>query len=85
MTYIFIIATAVSVGIWSLLIIKIQQISRCLGYFRTAILLIGLIGVCFQFDFTDLFGFRTFVFFLVGWKIAIGFALIKVRKERIEI
>lgn len=77
MIYIFIIATALSLGIWSALIIRNQQISKGLGYLGLVVLAIGILGVGFKFNFTNLFGFRTFVFLIVSWKIAVGIAMIK--------
>ena len=77
MTYIFISATALSLGIWSILIIKNQQISAWLGYFGLVVLAIGLLSVGFKFNFTNLLGFKTFVFLIVSWKIAVGIKMIK--------
>jgi hypothetical protein len=77
MTYIFISATALSLGIWSILIIKNQQISAWLGYFGLVVLAIGLLSVGFKFNFTNLLGFKTFIFLIVSWKIAVGITMIK--------
>lgn len=63
MATIFIFATAIAICIWSVLIIQAKQISKELGYFGLTIIAFGLIGTFLKFNFTDLFGFRTFIFF----------------------
>lgn len=80
MTYIVITAISLSIGIWSFLIIKTNQLSKWLGYFGLIVIIIGLLGVLLNFDFTSLLGFRTFVFGLVGWIIVIGIKMIKPEK-----
>lgn len=77
MTYIVITALSLSIGIWSFLIILTNQIPKWLGYFGLAIIAFGLLGIFFQFKFTDIFGFRTFVFGLVSWIIAVGFNMLR--------
>ena len=65
MALIFITATSLCVCIWSILIIKTNQISKGLGYFGLIIISFGLIGVLLKFNFTSLLGFRTFTVGLV--------------------
>lgn len=72
MTYIVITAISLSIGIWSFLIIKTNQLSKWLGYFGLTIIAIGHFGVLLSFDFTSLLGFRTFIFSLISWIIVIG-------------
>lgn len=83
MTYIFIAATSFAIGIWSILIIKTNQIPKWLGYFGLIILAFGSLGVILNFNFTNLFGFRLFVFGLVSWKIVVGInMLLKSESEK---
>lgn len=77
MTYIVITAISLSIGIWSFLIIKTNQLSKWLGYFGLIVIIIGLLGVLLSFDLTSLLGFRTFIFGLVSWIIVIGIKMIK--------
>lgn len=77
MTYIVITAISLSIGIWSFLIILTNQIPKWLGYFGLAIIAIGLLGVLLRFNFTDLLGFRTFIFGLVSWIMAVGFNMLR--------
>lgn len=72
MAVIFIAATSLAVAIWSVLIIKNKKISPWLGYWGVLIILFGLTGVFLKFNFTDLWGFRTFIFGLAAWKIAVA-------------
>lgn len=81
MAMILISATSLAVGIWSVLIIKTKQLSKWLGYFGLTTILFGLIGVFLKFNFTDLFGFRTFMVGLVLWEIAIGFNMLILKKN----
>jgi len=80
MATIFISATSIAVGIWSVLIIQTKQISKWFGYLGLTIISFGIIGVFLKFNFTDLLGFRTFMFGLVMWKITIGINMLKINK-----
>lgn len=84
MATIFISATSLAVGIWSVLIIKTNQIAKWIGYFGLTIIAFGLIGVFLKFNFTDLLGFRTFTFGLVTWKIAVGINMLKSKHDKTE-
>ncbi|WP_445737606.1 hypothetical protein [Mariniflexile sp.] len=81
MTSIFISATSLAVGLWSVLIIQTKRISKWLGYFGLTIISFGFLGVFLKFNFTDLMGFRTFIFGLVIWKIAVGISMLKKHKK----
>lgn len=80
MATIFISATSVAVGIWSVLIIQTKQISKWIGYLGLTIISFGLIGIFLKFNFTNLLGFRTFIFGLVAWKIVVGLNMLKTNK-----
>jgi hypothetical protein len=77
MAAIFIGATSLSIAMWSFLIIQTIHISKWKGYFGLAIIAFGLFGLFFNFNFTDLFGFRIFMMSLVSWIILIGISMVK--------
>lgn len=77
MTIIFITAVAISIAIWSILIIRSAQLSKWLGCYGLLIVAFGIVGIFLKFNFTDLFGFRVFVAGLVSWKIAAGFMILQ--------
>ncbi|RYZ28992.1 MAG: hypothetical protein EOO10_07720 [Chitinophagaceae bacterium] len=83
MTYIFITAISVAIAIWSFLIILNGHIQKWLGYFGLIVIAIGILGILLRFNFTDLFGFRTFMLGLVSWIVAVGTSmLIALRTDR---
>lgn len=77
MTYIVITAISLAIGIWSFLIILTNQIPKWVGFFGLTVIAIGLLGVVLKFNFTDLLGFRTFIFGLVSWIMTVGFNMIR--------
>jgi hypothetical protein len=77
MTTIFIVAAAISIAIWSVLIIRLAQLPKWVGYYGLVIVAFGIVGIFLKFNFTNLFGFRVFVAGLVSWKIIAGFALLQ--------
>lgn len=80
MTYIVITSISIAIGIWSFLIILTNKLPKWLGYFGLTVIAIGLLGVLLRFNFTDLLGFRTFIFGLVSWIIAVGFNMTRKAK-----
>lgn len=76
MAYILITAITIAIAIWSWLITRSKQMSAWTGYFGLFITALGIIALIGQFDFTSLFGFRTFLIGLAVWKIVAGFSLI---------
>lgn len=77
MTSVFITAVAISITIWSVLILRTLQLPKWLGYYGLLIVTFGLAGICLKFDFTNLLGFRVFIAGLVAWKIAAGLLMIQ--------
>lgn len=77
MDYIFIAASCLSMGIWSVLIIRDATFPRWTGYYGLLLLVLGVAGVVVRFNFIDLFGFRVFVFGLVSWVVSMGVFLIR--------
>lgn len=77
MDYIFIISSSLSTGVWSLLMIYNNKISKWIGYYGLVLLLFAIAGLVLQFNFTNLFGFRIYVFGIVSWIILTGYSMIK--------
>jgi hypothetical protein len=80
MDYIFIAAISFSIGLWSLLIIRTGNLSKWLGYYGLLTIACGFGGILLQFNFVNLFGFRVFIFGMVGWMVAVGLLLIRSAK-----
>lgn len=80
MDYIFITAISFSIALWSLLIIRSTAFPKWAGYYGLLLVISGFAAVLLQFNFVNLFGFRIFIFGIVGWMIAIGLLLIRSTK-----
>ncbi len=80
MDYIFIAASAVSVGIWSVLMIRGSKFPKWVGYYGLSLLLLAIVAAFFRFNFIDLSGFRVVVFGMVSWIISVGVFIL--RKSR---
>jgi small-conductance mechanosensitive channel len=82
MDYIFIGCVLFAIGIWS-----VQMVSRrgpfpaWLGYFGLLLLAASAFGVISGFNFINLFGFRVFIFSLVGWIGAAGVLMMRSSQE----
>lgn len=81
MALIFISATLISIGIWSILIIISEQLPKWIGYLGLIIVLVALISLFSKFNFTSVIGFRIFVFGIVIWITACGIEMIKCKKN----
>lgn len=81
MALIFISATLISIGIWSILIIISEQLRKWIGYLGLIIVLVALISLFSKFNFTSVIGFRIFVFGIVIWITACGIEMIKCKKN----
>lgn len=81
MDYIFITAISFSIALWSLLIIRSTVFPKWVGYYGLLLVIAGLAAIMLQFNFINLFGFRIFIFGLVGWIIAVGVLLIRLAKN----
>lgn len=79
MAMILIFAFSLAVAIWSVIIVQTGKLPVRIGYFGLVIILFGLTGIFFSFNFADLPGFRFFVGGLVVWKIAVGISLLRSR------
>jgi hypothetical protein len=77
---IFVGGLLLAVGIWSVLIIRSNQIPKWLGYFGLILLAFCLVALLARFNFTNLHGIRIFVIGLVFWKVTVGFYMIKLKK-----
>jgi hypothetical protein len=80
MDYIFIVASAVSVGIWSVLIIRGSEFPKWIGYYGIALLLMAMVAAFFQFNFINLYGFRLIIFGMVSWIISVGIFMFRKSK-----
>lgn len=77
MDYIFIGGLTLAIGIWSVLIIQHNVFSKWLGYFGIILVFLAAIAILFNFNFTNLFGFRIYVFSMVSWIVSAGWLMIK--------
>jgi len=75
--YILITASSISIGIWSVLIIRTSKMPKWVGYYGLSFLLLGIIATILQFNFITLLGFRVFIFGMVSWIIITGVLMIK--------
>lgn len=81
LSYIFIIAAALSVAIWSAIVIRTMRLTKWLGYYGLLIVALGLSAMILNFNFTSVIGFGIFVFGLVSWKIIAGVLLLIPNKK----
>ncbi|WP_138991013.1 hypothetical protein [Larkinella sp. C7] len=79
MSYILMTCVTVSVGIWSALLLRRNDLPRWLGYGGVGLVGLGLLGVVLGYDFHGVGGFRLFVFALAGWLAGGGVLLIRTR------
>lgn len=79
MSYILMTCVTVSVGIWSALLLRRNDLPRWLGYGGIGLVGLGLLGAVVGYDFHGVGGFRLFVFALAGWLLGVGVLLIRTR------
>lgn len=79
MDYIFIGATCIAMSLWGILIIAKSVFPKWIGYAGILTSISALVSGITGFVFTDLFGFRIFIFGFVLWMVVVGFRL---RTER---
>jgi hypothetical protein len=79
--YILIGGICMSVLLWSVEMIKQKKPSVNLGYFGILLTAAAVVMLVSGFAFTSLYGFRVFIFGLVGWLVWCGWCLIKVQKS----
>ncbi|NMH85916.1 hypothetical protein [Flavivirga algicola] len=75
--YVFIAGMCTAIAIYSFIIILLEQLSKWIGYLGIIILISTIIGAITGFAFTNLVGFRVFVFSIVGWILCTGASLIR--------
>lgn len=75
--YIFIGATCIAILLWSIAILRIKTFPVWLAYFGILLNVGFLMGLVLDFNFVNLYGFRVFIFSLVGWIVAAGVLMIK--------
>ena len=75
MDYIFIGAVCVAISLWGILIITKSIFPKWIGYVGLAISGSTVVSGIAGFVFTDLFGFRIFIFGLVLWMVVVGYHL----------
>jgi len=73
--YIFIVATCVSVSIYSILIISSNKLPKWIGYLGISLIIFAAIGLLTGFVFTNLIGFQVFIFGISTWFLATGISL----------
>ncbi|MEM7086205.1 MAG: hypothetical protein AAF489_08495 [Bacteroidota bacterium] len=81
MDYIFIVSIALSMAVWSILIIKQSIYSKWIGYYGILLIAVFLVFVFSTFSFVSLHGFRFLIFGLVSWVITIGVSMMVKAKE----
>lgn len=84
MDYILIIAFALSISIWSLLIIQSKTFPKWIGYYGLLLILFGVFALFNRYNFIGLFGFRIIIFGIVSWIIAVGIKILLTDKSRIK-
>ncbi len=75
--YVFIVATCVSISIYSVLIVASNKLPKWIGYLGISINIFAIVGLLTGFVFTNLIGFQVFIFGISTWFLAIGISLIK--------
>jgi len=79
--YVFIVSFCTAITMYSIIIIITKKLPKWIGYIGIAILIFAIIGAATNFVFTNLIGFRIFVFSIAGWILYSGIALIKSKKQ----
>lgn len=74
--FVFIVSLCCALGIYSIHVIRSKRLSIGLGYLGMAILLFAVLGSLTNFTFTNLMGFRVFVFSVALWMAYAGIALL---------
>lgn len=77
MDYILMGAFMLSMGIWSVLILRTNVFPKWLAYLGLGLVVLGSLGFVMRFDYIHLDGFRIFVLSLVGWNVGTGVALMR--------
>jgi hypothetical protein len=75
MDYIFIMGSSISMGIWSVLILRTTGFPKWIGYYGLVLLLMAGIGFFLNFNFINLVGFRAYIFGMSSWIVLMGYLL----------
>ncbi|MCF2443213.1 hypothetical protein L0657_04525 [Dyadobacter sp. CY345] len=81
MANVFIFANCISISIWCVLIIQTQKLPKAAGYLGLSLLGFGFICLLLKANFTDLYGFRSFVAGLATWLTTTGIGMIMKEKS----
>ena len=84
MDYIFMFSLALSICIWSVLIIRSSHFQKWIGYYGIAILIGGVILVISGINLVHLAGFRIVVFLIVSWIVIIALRMIMHQTDTLE-
>jgi hypothetical protein len=77
MDYIFIGACCIAILLWGILIVTKLIFPKWIGYAGILLSICAIVTGISGFVFTDLFGFRVFIFGLVLWIVVVGYYLRK--------
>lgn len=77
MDFILMGAFMLSMGIWSVLILRTTVFPQWLAYLGLGLVALGILGFAMRFDYIHLDGFRIFIFGMVGWIVGMGVALMR--------
>ncbi len=75
--FVFLSAVSFSILLWSLSILTLKKLPLWIGYFGILLSVTAIIMMATGFVFTNLHGFRLFIFFNVIWIILIGVGLLR--------
>lgn len=81
MDYILLISFALSISIWSVLIIMSEKFPKWIGYYGLLLILFGVFALFNKYNFIGLFGFRIIIFGIVSWIIVAGIKILLTNKK----
>ena len=81
MDYILLISFALSISIWSVLIIMSEKFPKWIGYYGLFLILFGVFALFNKYNFIGLFGFRIIIFGIVSWIIVAGIKILLTNKK----
>ncbi len=77
MDYILLTGILISILMWSVLIIRGNNIPKWVGYYGMILCILALFGAIIGFDFIYLAGFRIIILCVAGWVILAGWVMRK--------
>lgn len=77
MDYIFIVGYSISMGIWSMIIVKTAILPRWAGIYGFILLGFALIAHLLNLNFISVTGFTIYVFGIVSWIVLMGWLMVK--------